>query len=410
MKKDMKGYIMQPKKVITDMIINIVASVIPVAVLQLLVLPRIAIVVGDESYGLIVTLVALLSVVPSTFGNVLNNIRLLHNESYIEKDECGDFNILLLISEVLCTFIVFTFSWLYLGGINIKNIILLIAASVLWLARDYYVVVFRIRLNYYFIFLDNCILSVGHIIGWRLFVATGDWQLVYIIGYAASLTFIITQSALWKEPLERTGLFYIVTKESIILMVANVLNRLMTYADKLLLYPLLGGAMVSIYYAASIFAKIAALAITPITSVILSYISKMKKRPDSVFKITMAVGIFVCAIVYVACLVVAKPVLTLIYPQFVDEAIVYIPITSAAMVFITLSTIINPFILKFYDINWQIKINAVSLVFYVVSSYCLLKALGLLGFCIGVALTNLIKTLYLIYVYTKRSNDVSTSA
>lgn len=88
---------MVKRKIVLDMILNIVATAIPTIVLQLLILPALAWDMPDEKYGLLVTILAFLNVVPSTMGNVLNNIRLLYNNKYIEKKYEGDFNIILLL-------------------------------------------------------------------------------------------------------------------------------------------------------------------------------------------------------------------------------------------------------------------------------------------------------------------------
>ena len=65
------------KKIVFDMFLNIVATAIPTFVLQLIILPLISGKMESQNYGLLVTILALLKIVPSTMGNVLNNIRLL---------------------------------------------------------------------------------------------------------------------------------------------------------------------------------------------------------------------------------------------------------------------------------------------------------------------------------------------
>ena len=386
------------------MLINLIASVIPVFVLQFFILPRVAQNVGENQYGLIVTLIALLTLIPSTCGNVLNNIRLLHNEEYVERGEYGDFNVLMLFVQGCCAVIVLVFTSFYMGSVNFSAILFMILTSVVMLAREYYVVTFRIKLNYIAILIDNVLLAVGHVVGWLLFMLTGLWQFVYLIGYLISLLHISLNTKMWQEPLKRTPLFKKVTKDSMILLISNVITRLMNYADKLLLYPLIGGALMSVYYAASIFSKIASLVITPITSVILSYISKFKKCPPSLFRITFIVSSVICGVVYVLCLLLAEPVLSLIYPQFAEQAMIYIPVTGLAMVFSTLSTVINPFIMKFFNLNWQIKVNSITLIVYIIISYSMFTIWGLYGFCVGVTVTNLLKIIFLLLIYLRRGD------
>ena len=103
------------KKIFFDMILNIVATSIPTVILQLLILPSLSNYMDGNAYGLMVTILAVLNVVPSTIGNVLNNVRLLHEESYKKDNEQGDFQILLTIFQAINLLIMITVSIYYLG-------------------------------------------------------------------------------------------------------------------------------------------------------------------------------------------------------------------------------------------------------------------------------------------------------
>lgn len=154
-------------------------------------------------------------------------------------------------------------------------------------------------------------------------------------------------------------------------------------ADKILLYPLLGGTMVSVYYAATVFSKVVSLAITPINSVALSYLSKINKKTNSLFKWTYIVGIVVCGIGYIMTIILSRPVLSILYPKYVDAAMQYIWITSGTIVVSVLTSMITPFVLRFFDIKWQIWINGITTIMYIIISLSLLKLGGLMGFCVG---------------------------
>ena len=65
------------KKIINDMLLNLIATAIPVAVLQLIILPMLSNRMGSDEYGLAVTMLSVFNVIPASFGNVLNNIRCL---------------------------------------------------------------------------------------------------------------------------------------------------------------------------------------------------------------------------------------------------------------------------------------------------------------------------------------------
>lgn len=384
------------KKIIKDMIINTIASIIPVLFLQVLILPKISIIVGDSSYGLLVTYLSIFNIIPATFGNVLNNIRLLNNDA---SSKNGDYNYLLCIFEFISTLLLIIIALLYGQEFSVLNLLLVVILGVLWLFREYHIVIFRIELNYLNVLKDNVILTIGYLIGFLVFIVFPKWQLIYIVGYLFSISFILNKTNLHKEKLIKTKKFNKISKDCLQLMFSNIISRSITYADKLIIYPILGGSVVSVYYAASIFSKITNLALSPITSVILGYVSKLKSNKSSLFNMTLLLSSFILIIGSFFCYLISKPVLNFIYPQYVNEAVKYVPIVLISMIFATQAHILNPFILKFYKMKWQIIINGVSLIFYLVISIFLLKKFKLYGFCFGVLFTNLLKLILILCLY-----------
>lgn len=387
------------KKVILDMLLNIISTAVPTIILQLLILPSIANFVDDNKYGLIVTILAMLNVVPATMGNSLNNIRLVYEERYKENKTKGDFQLVLVICETVNILLIFIISWYYLGKFDVINILLIIITGILWLGREYHIVAFRISLNYKAILLNNLYLTLGYGLGYIVFRITNYWQFIYILGMLISYVYIYINSDICKEPFVKTIFWKNVLKDNLLLLISVIFARLINYADKLLLYPLLGGAVVSIYYVATIFGKVVSMAITPINSVALSYLAKIKNKPDHLFKWTYMMGIVVCVIGYILAIIFSEPILKIIYPMYVDEAMKYIYITSATVCINVLTSILTPFVLKFFAMKWQIVINGVTTACYVIISVILLYFYGLTGFCIGALLTNIIKLLITTLVY-----------
>ena len=389
------------KKIAFDMALNIAATAIPTFVLQLLILPVLSRQMSDARYGLLVTILALLNVLPSTMGNVLNNIRLLYDGKYREEKQTGDFNVLLLLMAGVNLIVVAAFSYAYERTITPASMILVLLVSVVWLLKEYFIVAFRLRIDYVAILINNLLQVVGYGIGYVLFLWLRKWHLIYITGYLVSLIYIFLRCDLWREPLKITPLFRNTTWQSVLLFVSSLLTRVITYADKILIYPLLGGAVVSVYYAATVFGKVIALAITPINAVALTYLAKIRRKTDDMFRTTLFIGAAVCAVGYVVCVVISRPILTLLYPQYVDEAMRYIPVTTGTTVLFALISIINPFILKFFDMKWQIAINGGTALIYVVICISLLSVWGLYGFCIGTLVTNVFKLLFMLWIYRK---------
>lgn len=390
------------KKIFFDVVLNIVATSIPTVVLQLLILPSLSNYMSDDSYGIMVTILAVFNVVPATIGTVLNNIRLLHEEEYRKDNEQGDFQILLVAFQSISVIIITVVSCYYLGIKDVWGILFAIMASIPWLGRQYYIVAFRLKLDYIAVLVNNLCLIVGHGIGYVLFRISGYWQLIYLFGYILGCVHIMLVSPILKEPFRMTKRFKIVLKGSSILLISNVLTNSINYADKILLYPLMGGAMVSVYYAATVFSKVVGLIILPLNGVVLSYFSKMNKKNDALFKWTYTVGIIICIIGYFATVLLSGPVLGILYPKYADAAMKYIWVTSATTVMSVLISMVSPFVLRFFDVKWQIWINGITTVSYILIAFVLFKLWGLMGFCVGTLIANIIKLLATTFVYIHR--------
>lgn len=390
------------RKIAFDMVLNIVATAIPTFVLQLLILPMLAKYMDSDEYGILVTVLAVLNVVPATLGNSMNNIRLIAGGN-ISAGKAKNYNALLLIMAVLNVIVVGSLVSFYDQQISLTNLSLTLIVALLWMYRDYHLVAFRLNINYPYIMFSNLLLIPGYLVGWLLFQIDGRWQWIYIFGNLSALVFILTKSRLWCEPIETDVAFTRICGQTALLFTSNMLNRITTYADKMLILPILGGTTVSIYYVATLFGKVVSLVITPVSSVMLSYLARLKKKNDSVFWQAVLSSAVVCTIGYFVCLIISRPVLGWIYPQYVDDAMHYIAITTGTMVLTALITIVNPFVLKFYDMKWQVLINSFYVFVYIGLTLLLLTRLGLYGFCLGSLVAASVKLLFLMYTYARRS-------
>ena len=385
------------KRLAKDVVLSIIGSILPIAVLQLIILPGLSRQVSSDIYGVIVTALAMLNLFPATIGNALNNVRLLRDSEYEGRKK--DFQILLIITEVINVCILFFLSCFYLGIHSIYEIVLLLICGVLFLEREYHIVYYRIRLDYVANVINNICLVFGFLVGYYIFTITEYWQLIYIIGYLFSFIHLLISSEIWKEPVLTSSNIKKVSIDVLFLVIASFLNRAMTLSDKILLYPLLGGTMVSVYHVATVFGKIVSIGITPINSVALSYLARIRSKSDSLFRITYSIGAVLCGIGYFTVIALSRPILTFLYPQYVDDAIKYVYITTASTSIYVLTSIIMPFVLRYFDMKWQIMINGITFVVYVGLSLVFLYIWGMIGFCIGSLISNVIKLITTTIIY-----------
>lgn len=392
-------------KVTGDVLLNFLAALIPIIVLQLIIYPRVAAGVDADKYGLMITIYSFMSMISLSLGNVVNNIRLINLKEYENNKIVGDYNFIILFFVIVNAAIIIVGTIYYEPQIDILSIILILLASTFLLLDEYLEVAFRIELNYKRILENRMCLTIGYLIGFILFFMTSRWEYIFLFGQIGSFVFIISHTLLLREPFVKTKLFKKVSRDIIFLLGASIVGNAMSYADKLLLYPLLGGRQVAIYYTAAIIGKMVSMAITPITGVMLSYISHKNYVSKEIFHRVIFIGVLVSVIGYIVCIVITKPILMILYPQWMEVAMKYVPLTTLAVVISAFCSLINPFVMKFCNMYWQTVISLISTGMYLASSIVLLHFFGLMGFCCGTVLGYMVKLGISIFVYYKHNKN-----
>ena len=139
----------------------------------------------------------------------------------------------------------------------------------------------------------------------------------------------------------------------------------------------------------------------PINSVILSYISRWDKSKAIVFFKILRVAFIIATIAYFVVLLLSRPVIGLLFPQWLDEVMEIIPLTTFTIMISIISSVLHPFILKYCKMQWQIRINVIGSIAYFGSALFLWHFMGLKGFCIGTIIGVLVKLIIMIVVYFK---------
>lgn len=387
------------KKVLIDSIINIFSSTMPLILLQLFIYPIVARDLGDQNYGVFITLVSLFTLFSQPFGSSLNNTRLLKDRIYKEKGYVGDFNVILFGSIFINIVVLAITLFFYIDNYNLKDIILIIFISISALMRLYLVVAFRIELNYIYIFLNNLYLVIGYFVGFVIFLFDGSWHFIFIFGYLFSLLFTIKNSSLLRERFKITPFFKSTLYQNFILFTSSLLQTSLSYADKLILFPLLGAKAVAIYYSATIVGKILSMGINPVSNVILSYLAKEKEVNKNNFFSILFFLFFFGSISYFICIWISEPLLRILYPAWYENSMELIYITTATAILNVIASVIHPFVLRYKHINWQLKIASLNFSTYILGSVILFKYYDIIGFCVGILISSLIRVLLMIKIY-----------
>lgn len=398
------------KRVATDMLINLIGTGLPLVALQLIVYPIVARRIDADAYGRMQSLVSVIFLISGTLGGALSTTRLIHQYDYDEQGRVGDFSLLNVYSIGAVAVVTPIVIYFYLGEVDLYELILITVISVLNYAELYYEVGLRLKLNYRKIFINKLIGAIGYLIGFLIFRWTFDWHYIFISAYLLQTLYCIHSTELFREPVQKTEAFADTTRSYGNITLASAFNKSLTYFDKILLHPLLGGEAVSVYFAANIFGKLVLQVLEPITNVILSYLSKEKRVSRSVWGLTITVGGGFCVLMYLFCLLVSRFVLTILYPQFVDEAMKLIPISTLSLCISSFVNIIHPLALKTIKTNRQIIISGGGLACYVILALTMYRPYGLMGCCIAMLISYMVKlSLILIYCFVIDRGSLSNS-
>ena len=398
---------MAARKFISDTVLNIISSFFPIFVLQIIVYPIISREISENSYGLMLSMYSLISLVSGTLGGELCNSRLLKDKVYEDKNLQGDFNLILLYYLILLPIIAIVGMYILSKQILVVDILLTCYIFFSALIANYLDVGFRLRLDYKAVLISKLILSLGYAIGIILTFITLKWQFVFIVGDTLTIIFLILKTPIIKEGYKKTKLFKSTLKDVMYLNGAGFLQRITTYADKIVLYPLAGGGAVSIYYTATLFGKIISMGINPLTTVILSYLAKSENTKRKLMNQFLLISAGVCIIGYFICVGISSPVLEILFPQWKEEAMKLVPMATIGVCLSAYASILTPFILKFCKMHWQVIVNGISVVIFLICGYILLQNFGLMGFCIGMNISYVVKLFLLLYLYFKSLNKLN---
>ena len=375
------------KRIVIDMIINLAGTGISLVVLQLVIFPIIAKKLDSEIYGQMQSIISVVYLFTGTMGSALSTTRLVREFEYNENRVVADFNLFSIgcigVSLIgLPVVMIF-----YAKGLSVFDILLIAIIGVLNFTSNYYAVGFRLKIDYKAIFLSKLIGSLGYGIGFGIFYLTKKWQFVFITSFLFETLYYYLKTDLFREPYTKSILFKQTGQTFANLGIASLLSRTLTYFDKLLLYPLLGGTSVSIYVTANVFGKLILMTIEPITNVVLSYLSKQKSVSRNIWKIAIPVSALGCAVMYVVCLIVSGPILRIFYPQWAEESLKLVPLTTLCLAISAFINIMYPFTLKAIESSKQIIINSIGIVTYIISVMLLYRPMGIRGCCIALIIS-----------------------
>lgn len=383
-------------KVTGDFLINILASVIYTFARQIVVFPLLAARLGEADYGTLLTVTGLVNVCTAIVGNSLNNVRLVQNSCYEEQGISGDFNLLCIIGSVasamfsLLLWLLFDYSWL--------TALLLTAYLLVSNLYQYATVFYRLELNFKRHLIVHVLVSAAYVAAAFVFATQQLWPMVFLIAEGVGLIYVCVTTQFYKETFRKTPFFKETSKKMIALILAGLVANLLTYADRIILYPFLGAESVSYYSTAAFFGKSISIVMVPIAGVLLSYFSqKGFSASRKLFVLVNGVSDLFLMVFLVGCWLFAPWFTKLLYPTLYEYAAPYIMLANFGATISIAGNMAQPMIIKCCSTRWLLIPQAVYAASYLLFSLWLLPLHGLLGFCWATILSNTVR-LAILYI------------
>ena len=385
------------KGITGDFMYSMMGLVVMNGVIQLALYPFLSKQLGTDEFGVVLTLISLIAIMGSTFGTAANYSRMVTRMK--GQDSNGDYNIFLLSIAILSVIVsICGLMWLHRFSVLAEvGYLILMVVTVL---RYYSDVEFRLNLNYKRFFVFYLLISVGYLAGIGLFFITHSWIIAMLCGECLAVGFVIVTGSIYKGDLfKRSEYFKENMRSLIILSGTELIAAVILNADRLILQAIDGGTSVAIFYAATLIGKMVSLISTPLNGVIIGYLTKYEGgiKKSSFVKLCLGsiVGSFV---INVFCFGVSFIFVRIMYSDIFELVRPYLWFANLGQVFYFIANTLTVILLRFTDEKYQLVINILFLIVFVVLAIPMTFVFRLWGMAIALVAVNLIKILIIMFV------------
>lgn len=397
------------KRAFKDVIINLIAASVCTAALNLVVYPIYAKRFTAEDYGHILTLIGVINLLWAVLGNSLNNTRLILHKNLDRNQTEGTYNPLIwiasLVGGIIGVVILFFFPIH-----SFLSVVLLFLTIVVGVARVYYTVAFRLKLDFLAQLVANIIVAAGYIVGVLVIKTISWWPLPLLLGEGIAFFYTIKKSQLIREPFLFSGNRAVIVRTYADLILAGLIGNIIAYFDRFLINPMLGAASVAVFSVASFWGKAVTPFIAPTANVMLSYLS----QKDSKMSLKKFILLFLASIVPLLLFGVigiwlAPWITGLLYPTLIQDATPFIIIASLGSLAQSSTNLIMPILLSVCSSKKILAIQIIYFFLYLVIAFLGASYGGLMGFCIATCIIGVIKTIifFVFGYFTLRKNMIN---
>ena len=367
-------------KFIRDFIINTAASAIPVVLLQFLLEPLMSRQMDDGTFGLMIAVVSLFTMLSSVFGNTLNNVILLKHKEI--DNELKDYNFIFIIFQIVNLIILMLVLILVY---NIYDYRVLLSIAFVGISSTFFQYVsaqFRMDFKYHFYLFCELGKCAGYVIGFFVFKSTGDWTCLFLFGSIFESVICLLTTKIWKNSYKTSKYLKEISIATFFILGSSLTVQLVNYFDKLILYPVMGGDSVSIYNASTIIAKGLSLITTPMGAVLLGYLVKKNFMSIKHLWLIFIGFLLLFAPLFLVFFFASKFVLPYMYPNYNDGAQKLIILTTPFAIINIYISLCEPILLTHNGEKISLVYGIGKAILSIAFGFVGIWVNGLYGFCL----------------------------
>lgn len=375
-------------KVAGDLVYTIMATVVMNVALQIIIYPLVTRFYGDEVTGTILYFIGFIYIIPQALGSSLSNARLVTRKTSDVTN--ADFNRIIVITSALSAVSCGAIG--FIDKFDLAFAILYGLFSIIYMLRMYAQVDFRLNLKFKEYFIYYCIISVGYLLGFGLFMLTDVWLFIFIAGEGLALAYSFIFGTIFKKD-SLSGHRGQINKVIVMMILSTLMRDAVIQFDKVILKSI-SANVVTQYHVVSLIAKTMQMLVHPINTLILSYLTVKDAVLSRKTLTKFIVASLLFGTVFYGVCVVGTPIyIRLFYPSLYDTVIQYNFIVNLGLILGFIATMFMALLLSQQKTAIYTAIECVYGVVYIVAAYFFISMYQIWGLAIITTIMNILKLL-----------------
>lgn len=396
-------------KFIKDISFNIFAQTIFLIVLQLILFPTFEKNIGSKDFGLFLVIYGIFNVASVTISTSFTNLYQRNFSKFrneIKSRKYYGFYYKKLITYLI--FLILITVPFFITSYYLKYYILVTLLIILTVSRLYLVVIYRVQKKFGNILIINGLLSCAYATCY-LFNINSIFNILFsfvIIELIMNiLAMLIIKVNLFKiMNMDKVNFSY---KQINIFIISGLAASLMNYSDRFIINILIDSASVTIFFIATLPAKLMLFPFNMISSVILSYIADTERISKTLKKKVLLLLPMIFIIIVTFSYFIGILVIKILYPNYIDNINTIYILTTITFGLICIDFIIRSFLLKYFSIGKKAYIDiGTLLLFFLLSFIFVLIENSLFSIAIAQLIVFLVKVSIEVFIFINlKSNE-----